>query len=153
MAESVSRREFLRAPWRALAAERPVGRITIDPQRCTLCGACAERCPQGALVLEGGFDQLRIAFDGALCTACGMCLVCPEQALHLETSERQPSPPSVLVRRQDGAVQPVRFGSRAGALARESSSEGRGERPGVVPALPHGTEHGRAPRARSSLSS
>jgi formate hydrogenlyase subunit 6/NADH:ubiquinone oxidoreductase subunit I len=97
MAESVSRREFLRAPWRALAAERPVGRITIDPQRCTLCGACAERCPQGALVLEGGFDQLRIAFDGALCTACGMCLVCPEQALHLETSERQPSPPSVLV--------------------------------------------------------
>jgi formate hydrogenlyase subunit 6/NADH:ubiquinone oxidoreductase subunit I len=53
MAESVSRREFLRAPWRALAAERPVGRITIDPQRCTLCGACAERCPQGALVLEG----------------------------------------------------------------------------------------------------
>ncbi|MCK4272770.1 FAD-dependent oxidoreductase, partial [bacterium] len=56
---------------------------TIDPHRCTLCGACAEVCPTGAICLhrEGPVRQLQVGsvvlaagfqeFDPALISAYG----------------------------------------------------------------------------------
>ena len=31
--------------------------IKFDVDKCTLCGLCAEKCPFGALTIEGGGDR------------------------------------------------------------------------------------------------
>ncbi len=60
------------------------GAPEVDAGRCTLCGACAENCPTGALDLreEGGGAALILAHER--CVACGICAeVCPHGALKL----------------------------------------------------------------------
>lgn len=100
-ADRLSRREFLRAPWKSLAETPHFGVVTIEPQRCTLCGACADRCSAGALVLQQSEqDALTLVFDAARCTACEACVMCPERALSVEKiydPQRQPPSPAVLV--------------------------------------------------------
>lgn len=50
----------------------------LDPDRCTLCGACAELCQFKAISLMG--SNLILFPDQ--CHGCGGCLrICPEQAL------------------------------------------------------------------------
>lgn len=113
MASSVSRREFLRAPWKSLVGGEGV--ITVDPQRCTLCGACADRCPEGALTLEGAPERLQLLFDASRCTACEACLICPEQALRLEKitdAEHRPPAPMILV--EDEMLRCSRCGMEVG---------------------------------------
>jgi len=54
--------------------------IVLDSRRCTLCGACASTCQQGAIRLEAG----RPVFDRRLCAGCGRCaVVCPTEARRL----------------------------------------------------------------------
>ena len=65
----------------------PLGAIAVDPQRCTLCSACAKICPTAAIryvdELEAGRSVL--SFLEAECVQCGACANgCPEHAIRLE---------------------------------------------------------------------
>ena len=54
--------------------------LKFDPQKCSLCGKCIEKCPFGALTMEDG----GIVVSGA-CRACGLCVrTCPEGAIRFE---------------------------------------------------------------------
>ncbi|PID77330.1 MAG: hypothetical protein CSB24_01925 [Deltaproteobacteria bacterium] len=55
----------------------PFGTIVIDPDKCTLCLACADVCPTRALSVHAEDNSLR--FTASLCIQCGCCsLTCPE---------------------------------------------------------------------------
>ncbi|HAE86550.1 TPA: hypothetical protein DCG86_00835 [Candidatus Marinimicrobia bacterium] len=52
--------------------------ISIDKDRCTSCGFCADVCPAGVLTLREGFPAAR---HPSSCIFCGHCAaVCPEDA-------------------------------------------------------------------------
>ncbi len=51
-----------------------------DPDQCSACGACIDRCPMGALTLDG----ITAMHDPARCIGCGLCVTtCPSGALTL----------------------------------------------------------------------
>jgi formate hydrogenlyase subunit 6/NADH:ubiquinone oxidoreductase subunit I len=55
---------------------------TIDLERCTMCGVCAERCPASAVAMTTKGPV--IARERA-CTYCGTCeVVCPADAILLQ---------------------------------------------------------------------
>lgn len=60
------------------------GKPQFIPEKCTLCGACAETCPSGALSLEiSGLEKILI-LSYCDCIFCGRCEeVCPHQAIKL----------------------------------------------------------------------
>lgn len=65
----------------ALADDAPLGSIAIDAQRCTLCHACVQLCPTGALRKPGE----ALVFLESACVQCGLCVNgCPERALTAE---------------------------------------------------------------------
>jgi len=50
----------------------------VDPDKCTLCGKCAEICQYHAIAPVGN----RVLLFSDLCNGCGGCaLVCPEEAI------------------------------------------------------------------------
>ena len=50
----------------------------VDPQRCTLCGRCAEVCHYNAIAVVGR----QVLIFRELCHACGSCAInCPEGAI------------------------------------------------------------------------
>jgi ferredoxin len=61
----------------------PYGRITVDPEKCTLCMSCTSVCP--AKALSAGDDIPRLMFYESNCVQCSICAnSCPEQAITLE---------------------------------------------------------------------
>lgn len=63
----------------------PFGMVKMQASRCTLCGACAERCPSGALAFYEDDESSQLFFDHARCDACAACVqVCPEGALEID---------------------------------------------------------------------
>jgi ferredoxin len=53
--------------------------IFIDQDKCTVCGACQDGCPRGAIFVKEG----QVIIDHDLCTDCGLCLrICPEGAIY-----------------------------------------------------------------------
>jgi Pyruvate/2-oxoacid:ferredoxin oxidoreductase delta subunit len=55
----------------------------VDPDRCSFCEACLDRCHFDAITMEGEGDTALV--DAEKCMGCGVCLVtCPEEALSLE---------------------------------------------------------------------
>ena len=55
----------------AASAERKAGAVmTVDPGRCTLCGACLSRCVQGAL----SRGEKAVLVDAGRCIGCGYCM-------------------------------------------------------------------------------
>ena len=65
----------------SLADDAPLGTITIDAKHCTLCHACGQLCPTGALRKPGDAP----AFLESACVQCGPCVNgCPERALTAE---------------------------------------------------------------------
>ncbi len=71
-----------------------MGGIQVDSASCTLCMACIQLCPTGALISESG--QTRLDFIEARCIQCGICeRACPENAISmqarflLDAAERQ----------------------------------------------------------------
>jgi ferredoxin len=59
----------------------------IDPDACTGCGICVERCPTDAISLnEAGWAQR----DESACLGCGVCSrFCPEEAIALREGLRK----------------------------------------------------------------
>jgi heterodisulfide reductase subunit A len=57
---------------------------TVDPERCTWCGECADTCPFDA-VSEVALDGKKVAvIEAAGCKGCGGCVpICPEDAIDL----------------------------------------------------------------------
>ncbi|MEM2020941.1 MAG: DNA-directed RNA polymerase subunit D [Zestosphaera sp.] len=59
-------------------------RLDVDRGVCTLCGKCAEVCPRGALVLEGG----SVVAHEEKCILCRQCVkACPVEAINLGFKE------------------------------------------------------------------
>jgi 4Fe-4S ferredoxin len=69
------------------------GKISIDKDKCNLCGRCARFCKAFLLVEKGEkekspqdlvpYDQLLV--DEELCDYCGLCVpLCPEEAIKVE---------------------------------------------------------------------
>lgn len=59
--------------------------LQIKREQCIGCGLCVEKCPFGALRMDG--DKVLITDS---CTSCGACVAeCPTAALVLEKVERQ----------------------------------------------------------------
>ncbi len=61
-----------------------------DPERCTHCSVCVERCHFGAFshvestVGAGGQEKGRIQLDPSLCRGCGLCAnTCPADAISM----------------------------------------------------------------------
>lgn len=63
-----------------------VGRVEIDPVRCTSCQRCTVFCPTGALMrLDDPDGTPTIGHRAADCVACGLCAdVCRTKALRVE---------------------------------------------------------------------
>ena len=59
----------------------------IDPDACTGCGICVERCPTDAIYLhDDGFAER----DEQFCIGCGVCArFCPEEAISLQEGFRR----------------------------------------------------------------
>ena len=56
-----------------------VPRPTVDKSKCTRCGECVEKCPEGVISLSG---PLKIDYSG--CIYCYYCMrICPEEAIML----------------------------------------------------------------------
>ncbi|MCX7750265.1 MAG: 4Fe-4S binding protein [Candidatus Bipolaricaulota bacterium] len=62
---------------------------SLDAALCRGCGACAARCPFGAIAMGDGQPVL----DGARCMGCGVCAFhCPAGALHLVRAPEKGEP-------------------------------------------------------------
>ncbi len=67
--------------------------VQKDPQRCTTCGTCVERCQMEAIFETD--DGVEI--DLARCIGCGLCVsTCPQGALSLVAREASPVPANYL---------------------------------------------------------
>ena len=51
--------------------------VTVNGSECVGCGACADVCPQGAIVVED-----IAVIDAGKCVDCGACIdACPSEAI------------------------------------------------------------------------
>lgn len=65
------------------ASGSPLGTVTVDKDRCTLCLSCVSACPASALQDNPQLPQLR--FIEQNCVQCGLCATtCPENAIALQ---------------------------------------------------------------------
>lgn len=85
----------------------PLGLLTLDSERCTVCGACAAACPTPAITLAEGPDGTTLRHDPARCTGCGRCVdACPEHALEVVAGidvDRLRGGPRALIRSEQEA--------------------------------------------------
>lgn len=72
--------------------------VSIDPEKCTVCGECLEYCHGGALQMK---DE-ELMYDTALCFGCGLCVErCGKGALSLYPDSAKPLPLDVdMVRKE-----------------------------------------------------
>ena len=57
---------------------------TIDPDKCTWCGACEEACPFDAILKIEKDKKVIAEINNTVCKGCGMCApVCEPDAINL----------------------------------------------------------------------
>lgn len=92
----------------------PLGLLDLDPDCCTLCGACTAACPTGAIVRGDSGADASLVHDARSCTGCGLCVrACPEGALTLRLgldAERLSAGPVTVMTAATGAC--TRCGQR-----------------------------------------
>jgi pyruvate formate lyase activating enzyme len=55
--------------------------MTVDRERCTLCGTCVRECHAEAISIDGD----RVVHDEYKCKGCGRCAsLCPQTAVNAE---------------------------------------------------------------------
>lgn len=86
---------------------------------CSLCAACAQYCPAGALALDVHADAYALSFTPGACLDCGICVqACPIAVLALSAApDSAPFAPRALLQ---GAVS---FCPRCGAPTRADGGE------------------------------
>ena len=97
MAAPISRRQFLRADFRARClALRPPWALREEAfvDQCTRCGDCQRACPQDILRADSAGFPL-VDFSRGACTFCGACVeVCARHALtRTAPFSQDPRPP------------------------------------------------------------
>lgn len=84
--------------------------LKYDAQKCSLCGLCVEKCPFGALKIEGSGIVV-----GDTCRMCGLCVrKCPEKAMSFEQKANMIDKNEwrdflVFVEQERGDIHPVAF--------------------------------------------
>ncbi|MBD3341636.1 MAG: 4Fe-4S dicluster domain-containing protein [Candidatus Lokiarchaeota archaeon] len=62
----------------------------IDPELCTGCGVCVERCQMEAIKLNEGISKVKLK----RCIGCGVCVPgCPAEAITLKKRKKEAVPP------------------------------------------------------------
>ncbi|MBU2498325.1 MAG: 4Fe-4S binding protein [Proteobacteria bacterium] len=65
---------------------------SVDPDECTGCGTCEERCQVDAIKVDDTEGISKVNLDR--CIGCGNCVTtCPSEAVHLEKKEEEARPP------------------------------------------------------------
>ena len=66
--------------------------VSVDPEECTGCGTCVERCQVNAVKMDDSLDISIINLDR--CIGCGNCVsTCPSGAISLIKKEKDVVPP------------------------------------------------------------
>lgn len=84
--------------------------LKFDINKCVLCGVCVEKCPFGALTIEG-----KGIVVGDACRMCGLCVRnCPEKAIRFEQKAKSFDKDKwknflIYVEQERGEIHPVTF--------------------------------------------
>jgi len=85
----------------------------VDPDLCSACGTCVERCQTGAMKLDEA-KSLSVV-DLTRCLGCGLCVAsCPTEAIELRKKEREVVPPPTGVEMMEVIMTNKRAGSSGG---------------------------------------
>ncbi len=68
---------------------------SVDPETCTACGTCVERCEVGAVSVNDSLGASVV--DLSRCLGCGNCVsTCPGESIRLLRKEKETTPPENL---------------------------------------------------------
>lgn len=125
--------------------------LKFDSEKCTLCGICVEKCPFGALAIEGNGIQV-----GDTCRMCGLCTrSCPEHAIRFEQRAKSFNKEEwknflIFVEQERGDIHPVTYEliGEARKMAAKVNYEvnclligGEGTGENAKKLLPYGVDH------------
>lgn len=84
--------------------------VEINPELCTGCGSCVEKCQMDAITLVE--DKSQVNLDR--CIGCGVCAVnCPSAAITLLQKEEEQIPPKTLEELYDAILEKKRQDGKA----------------------------------------
>ena len=84
--------------------------MKFDADKCSLCGICVEKCPFGALTIEGAGIVVSES-----CRMCGLCVRnCPEKAIQFEQKAKAFNKDDwknflIYVEQERGEIHPVTY--------------------------------------------